>query len=341
MHLQNETDSKLNRPARNRLVLPLIGLAFACHIPAPVHSQSAWSPQKNVEFIVPTAAGSTMDALARIIQDIWQKNRLVNASMTVMVKPGSGGAIAWTYVSRKTGDGHFIAISGPTLLANDIMRIGDLSYRDVTPIAQLFTEYTAFAVPADGPIKTGVDLVKALKGTSPPSVGIAPGFGSSSHVALLKLASAAGIDPGHLTVVPFKGANESVTAALGGHIDVTIATMAVLAPMLDSGKLRPIAVTAPARRGGSQSVIPTWREQGFDVIEGNWRGVVGPKNLGSAEVAFWNSRLIEAAKSADWDINLKRNHWDADFMGSADSKRFLDRQYEELKSTLSVLRLSK
>ena len=147
--------------------------------------------------------------------------------------------------------------------------------------------------------------------------------------------------PNHLTIVPFKGANESVTAALGGHIDVTIATMAVLAPMLEAGKLRPIAVTAPKRLGGPQSVIPTWREQGFDVIEGNWRGVVGPKNLGAAEVAFWNSRLAEAAKTADWDVSLKRNYWDADFTSSADSKRFLDNQYEDLKSTLSVLQLTK
>jgi len=147
-----------------RLVRTLIGFSFVCTVlVVEGHSQPAWSPQKNVEFIVPTAAGSTMDALARIIQDIWQKNRLVNTSMTVMVRPGSGGAIAWTYVSRKTGDGHYLAISGPTLLANDIMGIGDLSYRDVTPIAQLFTEYTAFAVPADGPIRTSADLVKALK----------------------------------------------------------------------------------------------------------------------------------------------------------------------------------
>jgi len=108
------------------LVRTLIGFSFVCTVPVvELHSQPAWSPQKNVEFIVPTAAGSTMDALARIIQDIWQKNRLVNTSMTVMVRPGSGGAIAWTYVSRKTGDGHYLAISGPTLLANDIMGIGD------------------------------------------------------------------------------------------------------------------------------------------------------------------------------------------------------------------------
>src|SRR5882672_3885603 len=206
---------------RDGFARTVVGLAFVCVMPPPIHSQPArWSPQKNVELIVPTAAGSTMDALARSIQDLWQKNHLVNASITVQAKPGSGGAIAWTYVSRKTGDGHYIAISGPTLLANDILGVGELSYKDVTPIAQLFTEYTAFAVHAAGPIKTGGDLVNALMTSSPASVGIAPGFGGSNHVALLKLARAAHIEPNGLTIVPFKGANESVTALLGRHIDV-------------------------------------------------------------------------------------------------------------------------
>ena len=173
--------------------------------------------------------------------------------MTVQAKPGGGGAVAWTYLSRKTGDGHYIAISGPTLLANDVLGVGDLKYKDVTPIAQLFTEYEGFAVNADSPIKTGADLVKALKSSSPPSVGVAPGFGGSSHVAILKLARVAGIDPNKLTIVPFKGANESVLSVLGGHTDVAIGTMSVLAPQLASGKLRAIAVAAPKRLSGSAS----------------------------------------------------------------------------------------
>ena len=84
--------------------------------------------------------------------------------MTVHAKPGAGGAVAWTYVSRKTGDGNYIAISGPTLLSNDIMHVGDLRYTEVTPLAQLFTEYEVFAVKADGPIKTGGNLVEGAEG---------------------------------------------------------------------------------------------------------------------------------------------------------------------------------
>lgn len=326
----------------NGLGLIFAVLAFAGALPSDVHAEpERWAPRKNVEFIVPTAPGSTMDVLARTIQETLQKNRLVEPSITVQAKPGSGGAIAWTYVSRKTGDGHFIAISGPTLLANDILGVGDLSYKDVTPIAQLFTEYTGFAVHANGSLKTASDLVNALRTSAPPSVGVAPGFGGSSHIALLKLARAAQIAPNSLTVVPFKGANESVTALLGRHIDVTIGTMSVLAPFLASGELRAIAVAAPKRLGGSQSAIPTWRELGFDVVEGNWRGVVGPKHLGEAEVVFWSEKLSEVVKTDAWMANLKRNFWDADFGDSAASKRFLDTQYEEMRSTFAAVHLVK
>jgi len=316
-------------------------VAALSHV-APTQAQAqTWSPQKPVEFIVPTAAGSSMDVLARLIQDVWQRNKLVTATMTVQARPGGGGLLAWSYVSQRAGDGHYLAISGPTLLANDVLKIGSLRYQDVTPIAQLFTEYGAFAVNADSTIKTGKDLALALAGPKPPSIAIAPGMGSSSHVAILRLARAAGIDPGKLTIVPFKGANESVTAVLGGHVDVVIATMSVLDSHLAAGKLRAIALAAPKRIGGQHANIPTWTEQGFDVVEGNWRGVVGAKNLGPEQVAFWSARLADVVKRDEWKESLIRNSWDADFRIGADARSFLNVQYQELSSALAVLRSDK
>lgn len=328
-------------PLSRRFRPAAAAVMLSCATAVAVQAQTGWSPQKPVEFIVPTAAGSSMDVLARLIQDLWQRNQLVTATMTVQPRPGSGGAIAWSYVSQRVGDGHYLAISGPTLLANDVLKIGQLRYQDVTPIAQLFTEYGAFAVNANSTLRTGKDLAQALASPKPPSVAIAPGQGSSSHVALLRLARAAGIDPARLTIVPFKGANESVTAVLGGHIDVVIATMSVLDPHLAAGKLRPLALAAPQRLPGRHADIPTWREQGLDVVEGNWRGVVGAKNLGPEQVAFWSGRLAEIVKKDEWKASLARNSWDADFRIGADAQNFLDTQYRELAAALAVLRTDK
>ncbi len=336
----------IRNKARNDLAMAMkcsIGLLAAFLIfvaPYQAGAQTTrWTPTENVELVVPTAAGSTMDLLARVIQNILQKNHLVDVSMTVQAKPGAGGAVAWTYVSRKTGDGNYLAISGPTLLSNDIMHVGELHYTDVTPIAQLFTEYEVFAVKADGPIKSGADLVAALKAATPPSVGVAPGIGGSSHMSLLRLANAAGVDTKHLTVVPFKGANESVNALLGGNIDAAIGTMSVLAPFVTSGKLRAVALAAPKRL--EESEIPTWTEQGFDVVEGNWRGIVGPKDMTPAQIGFWQDTVATIVKDEAWRINLKRNDWNADFADSAGSKLFLDKRYQELAATLATLQVAK
>jgi putative tricarboxylic transport membrane protein len=300
-----------------------------------------WQPQHNIEFVVPTEAGSTMDVLARAMEKIWQQTHAVNATMTVEARSGAGGAVAWTYVSRKTGDGHYIAISGPTLLSNSLLGTGDLNYKDITPIAQLFTEYTVFAVQADGPIKTGADLVDAMRTSSTLSIGVAPGFGGSNHVAALKLAHAANIDAGKLAIAPYRGANESVQALLGGHIDVAPATMSAIEPFLESGKLRAVAVAAPHRLVGAHADIPTWKEQGFDVVEGNWRGIIGPQNLGAPELAYWNARVADLVKTDDWVQVLKRYHWDADYADSEGSKRFLDSRYAELRATFANLHLAK
>ena len=77
------------------------------------------------------------------------------------------------------------------------------------------------------------------------------------------------------------------------------------------------------------------------MVEGNWRGVVGAKDLGAEQVAFWSSRLAGIVKKDEWTASLVRNHWDADFRIGADAHQFLDTQYQELQSTLSVLRTDK
>ena len=90
------------------------------------------------------------------------------------------------------------------------------------------------------------------------------------------------------------------------------------------GQLRAVAVAAPQRLAGPQSAIPTWKEQGFDVVEGNWRGIVGPPKLGAGELAYWDSRVAALVKTDAWADILKKYHWDAAYADSADAKRFLD-----------------
>src|SRR5687767_8442174 len=106
----------------------------------------AWQPSKPVELAIPTTPGGGMDRSGRILQKILQETGLVKVPVTVVNKPGGGGAVSVAYLNQHPGDAHYIAINAPNLIANDLNGRG--RYTEVTPIANLFSEYTVIAVRA-------------------------------------------------------------------------------------------------------------------------------------------------------------------------------------------------
>src|SRR5688572_8499683 len=121
----------------------------------------AWEPQKPIEIVVPTTPGGGIDRSARTLQRILQEG-LVKVPVTVVNKPGAGGAVATTYLNQHAGNGHYVSINSPNLIANDINGRGP-RYTEVTPLANLFSEYTVVAVRADSPLRSGRDFVEALR----------------------------------------------------------------------------------------------------------------------------------------------------------------------------------
>ena len=209
-----------------------------------------WQPSGTVEFIVPTSAGSGIDNIARVINRIWQKKKMVDAKVVVVNKKGGGGAIGFTYMNKHAGNGHYILISQPNILTNHIQGKTSIHYKDTTPIAQLFTEYFVLTVKADSRIKSGKDLVKRLK-KDPKSVsfGTASSRGNANHMALGLPLKIAGVSVGKLKVAIFGGGGKAVAAALGGHVDVTGVGAGRVVSLLEQGKLRVLVVTAPKRLG--------------------------------------------------------------------------------------------
>ena len=153
----------------SRLTTPLaalLALAGAIGPCAPAAAQAS-SPQRNVELIVPNAPGGSLDASARLIQQLWQ----IQVSSTVVNRAGGEHAIAYTYLSQRAGDPHFLSMASPVLLSNHLSGRAQVTYTDVTPVATLITEYYLFVVRADSPLKSGCDMIKALK-KNPDSLAI-------------------------------------------------------------------------------------------------------------------------------------------------------------------------
>lgn len=317
----------------------LIGVLALSH--SSVYSAD-WAPARNVEIIVTTGPGGAQDRTARVMQTILQKDKLIGVPVTVMNKPGGGGGIGLAYLNQHEGDGHFILTTSPTILANHIVGVNKQTYTDVTPVAQLFSEYVGFAVNTDSTLSDARTLLDRLrKDPGSLSAAIATSAGNHNHVAIGGVMKAVGVDMKRLKVVVFKASGEAVTAVLGGHIDFIATTASNLVRLAKDGKMRVIAVAAPNRLPGPLAAVPTWRELGVNAIGNNWRGVAAPKGTPAEQVRFWEATLQKMANTKEWKDQIDQNLWVANFMGAQESMEEYKRQYAELKEILTGLGLSK
>ena len=318
----------------------LIGLLLAAT--AAQGWAQGWTPQKNVEIVVGSAPGGSNDKTARQVEKILNEQKLVNTTLTVVNKPGGGSTIAFNYVNQHAGNAHYLMVGTTALLSNHIVGTSKLSHVDFTPIASLFNDYVVFAVNADSPIRTGKDLAERIK-KDPKSIaiGFATTLGSHNHIAAGLLMKAVGGNPRDLKVIAHKGSAEAITNLLGGHIDLVTTAAGNVSAHVASGKLRVVGVSADKRFPGALAGIPTWKEQGVDLVYGGWRAIMGPKGLSPAQVAYWENNLRKATAAPEWKADLEKNYWADDFVPSEQFKKDLDRDYAEMKSVLAELGLAK
>ena len=320
-------------------LLALIAVMLACHGGA---AAQPWKPDRVTAIIVAAGPGGGNDIAARVIQRILQDNRLMAMPVNVVNKPGGGGAIAYNYLNQHAGDGHFLAMSSPTLHTNHILGTSPLSYRDFTTVAQLADENLAFVVRSDSPIKTGHDLIKMLR-KDPESVKFAFGTsrGNGNHIAIGLVAQAAGVDPRKITAVVFKATSEAVVALLGGHVDVVPSTGATVLAALKAGQMRALAVTSEKRMQQVFADVPTWKELGVNAVISSNRSLIGPRGMTPAQLAYWDNVLGKLTSTDDWKVTLDKNLWTASYLPSEQARQDFAAQYGQMKEMLAALGLVK
>ncbi|MBM3356507.1 MAG: tripartite tricarboxylate transporter substrate binding protein [Betaproteobacteria bacterium] len=317
-----------------------MALVVVCLALGQAQAQS-WRPNKPVELIAASGPGGNTDRLARTIQRIMQDEKLVSTPVNVVNKAGGNQTVARSYLNQYTGDGHYVELGNPTLIANHVMGITQQHYGDFTPIALLLDEYTVFSMRADAPLKTGTELMQRLaQQPDSLSVGLTT-RGGANHVALLLAARATGVDVKRLKVVSFKSNAESMTALLGGHIDLVASSVSPALPHFQQGRTRIVAISAPKRMGGALAQVPTWTEQKIAAVNSNWRAFVGPKGLQPAQTAYWEDLASRLAKSDAWKMELEKNFWEAHLLTGRALQDFLSAEYKEHKEVLGELGLAK
>lgn len=296
-----------------------------------------WKPDRPVEIVVSSSPGGSNDRIARVIQKILQENKLGPTPVSVLNKPGGNQTISRVYINQNPGNGHYLDIGNPTLIANTLY--GRQQYRDFTPIALLVNEFTALSVNADSPLRSARDLIEQLR-KDPASIGIGvSNRGGTNHLAISMLAKAGGIDPRKLKIVVFKTNAEGITALLGGHIQMVSSAVGTAMPQMREGKTRIIAVSAPQRMGDDLAAVLTFREQGYDVSLSNWRALIGPKGLSPAQVAFWERALSAAVATEEWKDVLRKQFWDGRFLRSQEFGKYMDQELAQTRTIMTELGL--
>ena len=326
------------------LIVCMSRAVFAALFPALLAGNvtaQAWKPEKATEMVVINAPGGGSDRIARMMSTVMREKNIIGVPLNVVNKPGGGGNIAYTYLSQRPADGHYLSLGGKSMLTGHIAGRG-LNYTEFTTVAHLFGEYISVVVRPESPIKGGRELIERLKkDPGALSFGIATSLGNPNHQGIAAALKFAGVDIRKTRNVIFQSGGEATTALLGGHVDAVPITAAFAASMARSGQVRVIAVTSPQRLPGVLSDVPTWREQGFDAVVSNWRNVIGPKGMSDAQVTFWEEALRRMTESEEWKKELEVNFWSSEFMRSAEARKVMDRDYAVLRTFMIELGLAK
>jgi putative tricarboxylic transport membrane protein len=300
----------------------------------------AWKPVKPIELVAINASGGGSDRILRLMVKVFQEQRAMEVPVNVINKPGGGGAVAYNYIAQQS-DGHSLVLANKSMLTNNLVGRGP-SYTEFTPVVNLFGEYISVTVRPDSPLKTGTDVVAALKkDIGSLALGIATSIGNPNHQGLAVALGIAGIDIKKTRNVIFPSGGAATTALMGGHVDVAPVTAAFAASLVRNNQVRVVAVAAPKRLGGVLSNVPTWREQGYDAVVSNWRTFLGPKTLSPAQIAYWERVFRRLTESEEWKKELDENLWLSDFLTSAEARKQMDRDDVQLRAFLRELALIK
>jgi putative tricarboxylic transport membrane protein len=305
----------------------------------PNASSQGWTPQRNVEFIVPAGAGGAMDTFTRTVEALAREQKMLPVSSAVLNKAGGEHAVAYNYLHQKAGDPHVLVLCSPVLLTNHISGVLPVTHSDFTPIAMIMSEYYLFVVRPDAPFKTPHDLVSTIT-QRPDSISLAGG-NLPQRMAIGMVFQAAKGDFKRAKVVTIAGAKTSLNVA-GGHVDVGVAAPGQALPLIDGGKLRALAVGAPRRLGGTLAAVPTWAEAGYkDMVTGSWRAIIAAKNLTPAQIAYWEGVMRRVATSAEMRAMADKQQWDLEYLSAADTRKDLEADYERLKRVMAFMGIVK
>ena len=280
-------------------------------------------PTHPLTLVVPFAAGGSIDVLARLVAD--QAGHTLGQNVVIDNRAGAAGLIGAAAVARAEPDGYNLLIASAAQVTIPPWISRALTFdppRDLAPVAYLVDMPMALIVAASSPIRTVNDFVTFARGHRGGLNYASTGVGTISHLVMESLKLAADIDIVH---VPYRGAAPALNDLEAGVVQSMFTSTASAAPMIAASKLRPLAVTTPARSALLPDV-PTMAEAGWPTAEvAVWAGIMSPAGMPPTTLRTLERAFTEAALSAEMRPRLLKLGADPVGRGARDFAQVLEK----------------
>jgi putative tricarboxylic transport membrane protein len=308
---------KRTLPAVAALALGAAGPAFA------------WEPAKPVEFVIPAGTGGGADQMARLIQGIVVKHKLMKESMVVVNKSGGAGAEGFLSVKEAKGDPHKIIITLSNLFTTPMATGVPFNWKDMTPVSMMALDQFVLWVNAETPYKNAGEYIAAVKAAGPSKMKMG-GTGSKQEdqIITVGLEKATGTK---FIYVPFKGGGEVAVQLVGKHIDSTVNNPIEAVAQWRAGALRPLCVFDDTRMPYKEKItttmawsdIPTCKESGVPTDYVMLRGIFMAPGVTPEQVTFYNDLLKKVRETPEWKEYMEKGAFNTTSMTGADFTKWL------------------
>jgi tripartite-type tricarboxylate transporter receptor subunit TctC len=291
-------------------------------------------PTRTVRLLCWTSAGSPLDVMMRQLGK--QLGEHYGQNFVVDNRPGGSGVVAMAAVINQPADGYNILSTTSSM--SFTMANGRIPYEpaNFTVLPAIEAEPSAVAVRADSRFKTLKQVMDHLR-DKPNELSVG-GFSSAGfhQFVFYRLQQV-----GHFKSVwvPYKGGQEAGLALLGGHIDVAVMTPSSATAQIRNGDIRLLGISSEQRTEYFPDV-PTFKEQGYDVVNQNWRGIFAPPGIPQAEVKYWRNALKKMTESEAWKKELENHQWIASYEDETftDSLARETKMYTDLLTSLNLVK---
>ena len=298
--------------ALSAITAAMLALAPAAH--------ANWEPTKPVEFVVPAGTGGGADQMARMIQGIVVKHKLMKEPLIVVNKSGGAGAEGFLGVKEAKGDPHKIIVTLSNLFTTPLATGVPFNWRDMTPVSMLALDQFVLWVNADTPHKTAKEYLAAVKAAGPNKMKMG-GTGSKQEDQILTV----GIEKATGTkfiYVPFRGGGDVAVQLVGKHVDSTVNNPIEAVAQWRAGQLRPLCVFDSKRMPYKAKItdkqawndIPTCNEAGVPSEYVMLRGIFMAPGVTKDQTAFFVNLLKKVRETPEWkeymEKGARRCSWD-------------------------------